>query len=295
MSVRRLISSEVKPLTEDEVKAFRAFEATATERELKASRVDHLRAKVENGLAVHFHWATAAIKALNGQTRRINGQHSSILMEKLIAAGKLPNGLRVFREHYEVDDGMALALLFRQFDDRASSRTSLDISGVYQGLHDPLVAVPRKIGKLAIDAYSWFQISVEKIPGMPRNDDRYSAFNDTGLHPFIKWTADLFKAKSKEMQLVPVVAAMFGTSQVNEGAAHAFWEDVVNMSNNEDERTPASVLSDWLIDIRAEKIERPEDAHLYQGCIFAWNAYRDSKAITTIKDDIKKNFFQIHE
>ena len=291
----RCITSEVKDLTEDEVAAFRKFEPTLTERELKEGRVEHLREKAEKGLAVTFHWVTAAIKELDGQIRRINGQHSSIMLQKLIAAGKFPKGLRVHREHYEVNDGNALALLFRQFDDRASGRTSLDISGIYQGLHDELISVPRKIGKLAVDGYAWYMRGVEKFPGIPLGDDIYSTFNDRALYPYILWLAELFKVKSKEMQYPAVVAAIVGTYTTNESAAKTFWEDVVSVANNTEEKTPASVLSDWLIDIKAEKIERPDPVNLYQGCIYAWNAYRDNRAITSIKDDIKKNFYTIHE
>ena len=70
---------------------------------------------------------------------------------------------------------------------------------------------------------------------------------------------------------------------------------VEKLPNGDDEPTPQTVLSNWLINIQAKKIDRPEPAHLYQGCIHAWNAYRDGKAITAIRDDIKKNFFTIHE
>lgn len=290
----RLLTSEVKELTADEVQEFRKIEATATERELKEGRVDHLREKAEKGLLVTFHWVTAAIKELQGQVRRLNGQHSSIMLQKLIAAGKFPPGLKVHREHFEVDDGNALALLFRQFDDRASGRSPLDISGVYQGLHSELAGVPRKIGKLAIDGYSWFQRNVERVP-TPIGDDTYSSFNNTGLYPYILWLNELFAVKSKEMQYPAVVAAIVGTYMTNEGAARAFWQDVVNLANGDDETTPQTVLSNWLINIRAEKIERPDPANIYQGCVHAWNAYRDNKAISAIKDDIKKNFYTIHE
>ena len=289
----RLLTSEIKDLTEEEVRQFRTYEATRTERELKEGRVDHLNDKVENGLAVTFHWVTAAIKELNDQIRRLNGQHSSIMLQKRIAAGKFPTGLKVHREHYEVDDGNGLALLFRQFDDRASSRQPIDISGVYQGLHSRLDGVNRKIGKLAIDGYTWYQVNVEKIPGMPRGDDAYSAFNDSGLYPYILWLNDLFSVKSKEMQYPAVVAAIVGTYMRNEGGARAFWQDVVNLPDGEDEPTAQNVLSNWLLTIRADKIDRPDPAHLYQGCVYAWNAYRSGRAITAIRDDIKKNFIPI--
>ena len=282
----RLITSEVKDLTEDEVRKFRTHTATATERQLKEGRVEHLREKAERGLLVTFHWVTAAVKELNGQIRRMNGQHSSIMLDKLIAAGKFPKGLKVHLEHFEVDDGNALALLFRQYDDRASSRQPIDVSGVYQGLHDELAGVNRKIGKLAIDGYAWYQRVVEKVPQTPMGDDVYASFNNKGLYPYILWLNELFAARSKEMQYPPVVAAIVGTYMTNEGAARAFWQDVVNLPNGDDEPTPQNVLSNWLLAIRAEKVERPDPAHLYQGCIHAWNAYRDGRTITAISGTV---------
>lgn len=291
----RCVSSEVKDLTEEEVRQFRTYPATKTERLLKDGRVEHLREKAEKGLLVTFHWVTAAIKSLQGQVRRLNGQHSSIMLDKLIASGKFPKGLKVHREHFEVDDGTALALLFRQYDDRASSRQPIDVSGVYQGLHDELDSVERKYGKLAIDGYSWYQRAVEKVPGVPMGDDIYASFNNKGLFPYILWLNDLFAVKSKEMHYPAIVAAIVGTYMTNEGAARAFWQDVVNLPDGDDEETPATVLSKWLINIRVEKIDRPAPANLYQGCIYAWNAYRDGKSIPAIRDTIVKNFFTIHE
>ena len=169
------------------------------------------------------------------------------------------------------------------------------MSGVYQGLHDELAGVSRKVAKLSIDGYAWYQRNVEKIPQTPLGDDVYASFNNKGLYPYILWLNDLFKSKSKEMQYPAIVAAIVGTYMINEGAARAFWEDVVNIPNGEDETTPQTVLSNWLIGIKAEKIERPDPANLYQGCIYAWNAYRDNKPVNAIRDDIKKHFFAIHE
>ena len=71
--------------------------------------------------------------------------------------------------------------------------------------------------------------------------------------------------------------------------------DRLREPNGDDEETPATVLSKWLINIRVEKIDRPSPANLYQGCIYAWNAYRDGKSIPAIRDMIVKNFYTIHD
>jgi len=286
-----LISSVVDDLTPDYVKQFRSLPATTTERELKEGRVEHLDQKAENGQLVTFHWVTAQ---LDGETRRVNGQHSSTMLERRIVKEKFPKDLKVHREHFEVDDGNGLALLFRQFDDRASGRSPLDISGVYQGLHPELLDINRKIAKLGIDGYVWYQRQVEKVP-MPIGDDAYGLFSDTGLYPLLHWINGLFAVKSEEMKHQPVVAAIVGTYMTNEAAAKDFWQEVVNLPNGDDDPSPQSVLTNWLLAMQAKKIDRPEKAHVYQGCIYAWNAFRDNKSITAIRDDIKKNFFAIHE
>ena len=115
------------------------------------------------------------------------------------------------------------------------------------------------------------------------------------MWPFIQWLDKLFQGRCKEMKYPQIVAAIVGTFLTNESAARNFWQDVVNLPDGDDDATPQNVLSNWLLTLEAGKIERPAPANVYQGCIHAWNAYRDGKSITAIKDDIKKNFFPIKE
>jgi hypothetical protein len=62
------------------------------------------------------------------------------------------------------------------------------------------------------------------------------------------------------------------------------------------ENAPTTVLDAWL-KAMAEKRGRNElkPANLYQGSIFAWNAFREGKTITTIKYDTKKGLHPINE
>ena len=39
--------------------------------------------------------------------------------------------------------------------------------------------------------------------------------------------------------------------------------------------------------------ERLVPANYYQGCIYAWNAYRDNKTITSVKYDTKKGLYAV--
>jgi hypothetical protein len=64
-----------------------------------------------------------------------------------------------------------------------------------------------------------------------------------------------------------------------------------------EESHPTTVLDAWLKVATESKVQKRElkPAHFYQGCIFAWNAYREGKAITSIKFDTKKGLIAVHE
>jgi hypothetical protein len=280
----------VKDLTPDVIKNFRDVKASPTERELDPSRVKHLRRKADDGQLVTFHWVLAKHK---GELIRMNGQHSSTMLAEL--DGQLPTGLKVHLEEYDVDNGDALAVLFRQFDDRKSSRSPADISAVYQGLQPALVSVDKKMAKLAIDGYAWFQRNVEEV-APPIGDGVYALFNVAELHPFIAWIAEVQTSKTREMQTKPVVAAMFGTFNTNEQAARTFWDEVSRGGDPDQEDQPQTVLDKWLRTLYEEgKGDDFGPRNYYQGCVYAWNASRENKHVTSIKSDVKKNFAQIRD
>lgn len=291
----RLLTADVVDLTPDVLKEFRGLDASATERELDKTRVKYLNDKVIDGLAVSFRWATAK---LNGKTIRINGQHSSIMLEQMLSTlGQMPPGLKVLREHFEVRDLDSVALLFQQYDARGSSRDVADIAGVYQAIHDELNEIPRPIGRLAIEAYVWFQRSVQQLPNIPVGDGVYTLFGDHGLYPYIKWLAELHTVKTKELKNKAVMAAAFGTFETNERGARDFWDSVSRGGDPDEEDQPESVLDKWLIEMTDPK-KRPDGfgvKNLYQGCVYAWNAVRDNKRINSIRHDVKKSFSPIKE
>lgn len=290
----KLVNSEVCNLTPDLVANFRAIEGSAVEREIARKRVKHLRDKVDAGLGVTFHWVTAE---LDGKTLRGNGQHSSTMLSE-IPPEQFPKGLKVFREHYKCDTPDDFALLFQQFDDRKSNRTSTDVAAVYQGFQPDLAGVPHDIAKLAIDGYCWFQRSVERAPIIAVGDMSYALFSNKGLHPFIRWLAELHNSKTRELQSKPVTAAIFGTYAANEQEARAFWEEVSRGGDPDAEDSPARVLDLWLRSIfegTFEPVKTIGAANHYQGCVYAWNAAREGKRITAIKYEVKKNVTPIRE
>jgi hypothetical protein len=284
----RLIGSETVPMTKDLAKKFKEMPGSPTERELNPRRVHHLHKKMEQGLAVPFMWADVV---LNGITYRANGQHSSDMLHQF--NGDFPTGCIAHIDHYEAEDINGLVTVFRQFDDRKSARTPIDVSGAFQNVHSELHEVPRSLGKLAIEGVNWHRGSVEGVDKLT-GDDQYILFNNAEYYPFVVWFAQLMNgAKAPELKLTPVVAATLSTFTADEEAATEFWTDVRDGGREYEEQHPASVLYDWLHRFRDGEFS-VKQPNLYQGSVYGWNAYRDGKAtIPQIKSDIRRGMTRV--
>jgi len=286
----RLLKSEVIPLTKELAIEFHSMQASPTERLLDKKRVQHLRQKILAGQAVTFQWATAKLGDIE---LRMNGNHSSGALVEL--NGSFPDGLMVHRETYEVPDEPSLAYLFRQFDDRKSGRTPADVSGAYQGLHEPLRDVPRTVAKLGIEGVIWYRRYVEGLP-VPNGDDIYSLFAETGLYTFLRWLGEVITMKTPELrQAAPIVSAMYATFNASESGARAFWASVARGGVEFDDTAPATVLDCWLKETKENKDPRRKvpPAEFYQGCIFSWTAFRQEEPIKVVKHDVRKGLHEV--
>jgi hypothetical protein len=286
----KLVNAEVKPLTPEIVEEFRNLEASPTERMLDPNRTKHLRQKAEAGQLVTFHWSKAK---LGSRILRMNGQHSSNMLAGL--NGQFPEGLRVHIDTYSVESESDLAQLFRQFDDRKSGRTPGDVAGAYQGLVTELRDVNRGTAKLAVEGVNWYQRTIEGLPAKS-GDDVYTLFNVPGLIPFIRWMGELFSVKTPEMKKRTVVSAIYGTFIANETEARTFWMEVARGGVEYEDNSPQTILDGWLKSLAEQKgAVDISPAGLFQGCVFAWNAFREHKTITGIKHDTKKGLLSVRE
>lgn len=285
----KLLKSETLPLTPELAAKFRDMEASPTERALDKSRIKHLTEKAEAGLFVSPTWAIAQV---GSRKVRVNGQHSSTVLANL--NGNFPDGLQVHIDHYHVKTEQELAVLYRQFDDRKSGRSSADVAAAYQGVHPGLHGIQKASAKLAIDGAAWWRRNVEGVP-VPVGDDVYELFGEPGLHPFLHWIGELFTIKTPELRRPPIVAALYATMTKVGEDAKTFWGQVARGGVEYEESHPATVLDNWLKQLREEKDDQIKPGNFYQGCVFAWNAVRDEKTITSIKYDLKKGFLPIKE
>jgi hypothetical protein len=202
----------------------------------------------------------------------------------------------VHHDHYRVLSREGLAMLFRQFDDRASGRSPADVAGAYQGLHPSLAKVKRRTAKIGIEGIAWWRRHVEGLP-VPMGDSQYTLFGIESLHPFLIWLDQVMSSKTSELERSTVVAAMYGTFVRNEQDARTFWSSVARGGDEFDDTNPTTVLDNWLkAYVENPKGQKPlKPTNFYQGSIYCWNAYRDGKQLTAIKSDAKKGLHQIAE
>jgi len=273
----KLISSQTVDLTTSKVQEFLNMEASPTERELDPKRVKHLREKAEADHLVPFQWSCAKV---DGKTVRMNGQHSSVMLAEY--GDDLPSDLKVHIDLYDVDGLDGLALLFRQFDDRKSSRSPLDVSGAYQGLERSLKEVPRASAQVAVQGVVWFRRTIEGAP-VPTGDDIYDTFHQKGLHTFIQYAGSLITSKTRELKKIQVLSAVYTTFSANEKVATEFWNSVAKGGDEYSEEDPTTVLAKWLQDAFDKNMKKaPKPAEYYNACVYAWNAYREGKELSKI-------------
>ena len=289
------VRSEIKPLTRELAQKFHEMEPSPTERELAPGRVKHLTEKIEGGKAVSFHWASARLGDV-GKTLRMNGNHSSSALVGL--NGTFPENLVAHIDEYEVESASGLADLFRQFDDRKSSRSTKDVCGAYQGLYEPLREVPRDIAKLGAEGICWARRFYDNPEGLPmyKGDDVGILFGETALHSFLRWLgADVFTAKTPELKRAAIVGAMYVTFEAVEDAARDFWVAVAGGGKEYDSKSPASVLDKELLNFyqEGEGCGEQKPANFFNGCLFAWGAYRKDKPIDRIDWSVAKGFQKV--
>lgn len=280
----RLVSSVTVPLTRDVAAEMRNLPPSPTERELSVKRVEFLRDRLMAGLFHPPHWMKAVV---DGKTFRANGQHSSEMLVKL--DGNFPEGMQAHVDTFTCSDMSALALLFRQCDDRKSARSPADVAGAYQGLETALNDVPKYIAKIGAEGIAWHRRNVRRLDGTPSGDDTYIVFNESSEHDYLVWLGEVFPSgRVQPLMKAPIFAAMYATYRVDQDAADDFWREVAGGGREYEEEYPATVLFDWYQRL-ADHEMKVKPRQLYQGAVYAWNALRNGKDIRDIRADIKKN------
>lgn len=258
---------------------------TPTERSKDKARVKKLVGIIRNGLALPFNWATIDY---NGVVHRGNGMHSAAAIMEV--GSDLPDGLIFHIDHYKVPDRKGMVELFRQFDQRWSSRSVLDIAGAFAGLVPELVHMKGTPAcKIIAEGISWFGNTVEGSGGTgkyPAGDHVFDILHSDDHIPFIVWAFKTINGR-KVLTRRELVAAMYGTYNVSQSGSDKFWSEVGFGLNFFKEGAPGGILIGELEkahddpDFRAK--EFPQSAFYYRKAIKAWNAFCAGERISTLR------------
>lgn len=252
-----------------------------TERPLDKARVKKIVAIIRGGLALPFSWATVWY---GGVEYRENGQHSSAAILELGA--ELPDGLTFHVDTYEADSREGMVSIFRQFDQRWSSRSALDVAGAYSGLNPDLAKCDRRICKAAAEAISWYTISVEGGDA-PKGDRVFDILHMPQYGEFIVWLNAVVNAR-RELTRKEVIAAMFVTHLRSQSGADKFWREVAFGENFfSDDQQPGAVLISELTRAQDDKEfkdkEFEQSSSFYKKSVKAWNAFCAGDRINSLK------------
>jgi hypothetical protein len=286
-----LRKSETVPVTRELASTFSTMTPSPTERMFQEKRLQFLQQRYEDGLFLPCQWASVW---LGGVQLRMNGNHSSTLLAKL--PEPFPSTLKVHLDEYEVETPEDMVELFRQFDARQSARTSEDVAGAYQHRHPELTDIPTRIAKVGIEGIAWYLRVIEGLPS-GKGDDRYKLFRRADYYDFLHWLAQVLDIKTPELRRQEVIAAMYATDLVASGDndSQAFWEEVARGGRPFEDQCPTTVLDKWLKACKDGTCEDPmKPAFHYQGCIYAWNAYREERTIRDVRFTTSKGLYVPH-
>ena len=89
---------------------------------------------------------------------------------------------------------------------------------------------------------------------------------------------------------------MYGTFDKNEAEARKFWTEASRGGVEYEDNHPTTVLDTFLKSVFEEKKKWDlSPANLYQASVYAWNAHRENKTITSVKYDTKKGLYAVSE
>lgn len=279
----QLLKSETRKVRGKDAKEaaakFAGMPKSPTERELRPERVRRLVHILEHRLHLPFQWATVEF---DGQTYRMNGQHSSNAVNE---CERLPEEIVLHLDQYKADDKEGMVELFRQFDQRWSQRSSLDVCGAYKGLVTELGHCDTKVCKVAAEAISWHLKVYDAATG-PSGDDVFDLLHNPAYHEFVLWCDRVLSKLTPHITShKETVAAMYATFQVSQSGAQKFWFDVAGGPDRyTNDAEPGAVLSAELLrsldDAEFRKTLAPAD--YFRKAIKAWNAFCKGESIRSL-------------
>lgn len=272
------ISPATFPASAELIKEFVEMTPAPKDRPLQERRMKAHEESFRKGTFRSVTWAKCYCKETN-KTYRINGKHTSLLLSRLETVPEL----FVTVEQFYAETLEDVARLYATYDNRIVSRTGADINRSYAGTMPELEAIPTRLLSAIVSgiAYHQYRDSYTSIPAADRAEKLFE------MVPFAQWCHRLcgeHESKYRHIFKVPVVGAMLGSYETDEGDATRFWSDVREDGGAHEADAPTRRLAKLLLissvhgdPNRGARGRTLSNREFYVKCAHAWNAYREHR------------------
>lgn len=269
MSIREK-SNCVVPLTRELAAEFAGMLAIQ-DRPLSERRIQYYINELAEGRLRAPEWAKAT-SAESGKTFRVNGQHTSVMFDRM---DSLPQ-ISVIMSEYECDTDVDVCTLWSTFDSRSATRSLPDINHVFSAAVPQLANVPMRTITACVSGINFHKsngmyAAVNKIPYASRSKEIVDHWE------FIVFVDGIGLASNADSHIrkCGVIAAMFGTWLVSPEHAGRFWAAVKHETGQDPEGSDRA-LARWLRSVPAygtgnKRSVAPRE-HYFKS-IVAWNAW----------------------
>jgi hypothetical protein len=288
----KIISRETKELTKKLATELLEMREFSGERALNDDHVIFLTRQMESG---NFRWEQTQIITctLDGVVYRMNGQHTS--WSRL----NMPDNYRapVYFIRYQAKSDHDMRQLYASID-RGKARTQSNVVISYLSGRCEFSQFNKKILRMLAQGLAFWHWEDQTIRGIHTGDDRaYLMLKDhyqvtTKVGNFINGykTGDI-----KHIFRAAVVGAMYSTFDKAPEKSIEFWNSVIT-GENLSKDDPRMVLRNKLMTASigsqtintGHKQDMTSSEEMMRWCVYAWNAYRDDKAISSLKTQLDK-------
>lgn len=226
--MHQLLKSEIVPITKEYVSYFSSLPVVGGDRKRESRRgkrrIAQLRAKLQDGI---FHTPKWAVAVLNGVTYRVNGGHSSLMLEEL--NGEFPSGMVANVDTFQCEHRVDLADLFRQFDPKEGARTAGEVVDAAKAVYPVLSDISITNVRRAADSLARHGRYI--LDRVVSTDEKIRLVHH---HVDFILFADQFLSL-KSMQKIGIRVALVETYEKSPPLALEFWAEVKNESNSDPE------------------------------------------------------------
>jgi hypothetical protein len=258
------------------------------DRKLKERHVSYLIRTMMRG-TFHPEWVTLITCSVNGNTFRMNGQHTAWARLEMPKGWKCP----VEMIHYLAKTEQDMRMLYASID-RSSPRTKANVTDSYLVGSEEFNDVKGRTLRVVPHGFNmWFWQTPHERSKHDGDDIAYLLKTDH-LSLALKVCAFLDKVSPREHSHVfrgPVVAAMFATFKKAPQIAEQFWSPVADGVGMEKRGDPRLRLRTWLIQSAVNSgggggstgKQKVSQELMYRQCIGCWNAHRESRGLQYLR------------